>query len=111
MKSIVQYINERGAAPTLIEREMKVWKQRIEDDFGKELKHLQWLIMDENLYKTEKKSDIVYEFTPFDDYVNAYAMSGNRQFCYNKIRNICVEYDFTDNKKVNDVLEKLKSLI
>jgi len=108
MKDIISKINE---SKTSLEEEMKEWEERFKQPFGQALKELQYIINDEGLYAPSKTEYGFYVFTPFDNYVTAYALDGNKEFTYNQINNICNEYDFTASNKVKKVLRKLKKII
>ena len=108
MKQITNYINESSKS---IEDEMKEWEERFNQPFGQTLKELQCAIMDEGLYRTEKNEYGFNIFTPFDDYITVYALDGNKKFTYNKIKAICDDWEFSEHKKINDILKKLESLI
>lgn len=108
MKHLNQYINE--GKPTL-EEEMKEWEERFKSPFGQCLKELQWLINDKGLYKAEKNEYGFYVFTPFDNYVTAYALDGNKKFTFEKVKAICDDYDFSEHNEVKKVLDKLENLV
>ena len=108
MKHLNQFINE--SSNKSIEDEMKEWEERFKQPFGQALKALQWTINDEGLYNPEKTEYGFYTFTPFDQYVTAYALDGNKEFTFNKIKVICDDWDFTTNSNVKKALEKLEKL-
>ena len=106
MKDINKFINESS-----IEDEMKLWDKRFKEPFGQTLKELQWKINDLGLYASEKNEYGFLVFTPFDNYVTAYALDGNKKFTYNKVKDICDDYEFTANSSINKILNKLEKLI
>jgi hypothetical protein len=108
MKNFKQYINESSKS---IEDEMKEWEERFKEPFGQSLKALQWTVNDEGLYKAEKTEYGFYTFTPFDNYVTAYALDGNKKYTYEHIKAICDDWDFTTNSKVNKALKELEKLV
>lgn len=107
MKTLNQFINE--GKPT-IEEEMKEWEERYKSPFGQALKELQWLINDLGLYKAEKNEYGYYTFTPFDNYVTAFALDGNKKYTFNHVKAICDDWDWSEDKKVKKVLNKLEKL-
>lgn len=108
MKNLVDKINESKSS---IEQEMELWKKRFNEPFGKALKELQWTINELGLYASEKNEYGFYTFTPFDNYVTAYALDGNKEYTFNHIKSICDEWDFTTSAKVKAILNKLRKLI
>lgn len=107
MKNLTCYINEEKSS---LEQEMKEWEERYRAPFGKTIKELQWLINDLGLYAPEKTEYGFYTFTPFDNYVTAYALDGNKKYTYEHIKSICDNWDFTTEPKVKKILQKLEKL-
>lgn len=108
MKSLQQFITE--GKPTL-EEEMKEWEERFRSPFGQALKELQWTINDKGLYAPEKNEYGFYVFTPFDNYVTAYALDGNKEYTFKKVKQICYDYDFSEHEEVEIILNKLEKLV
>lgn len=93
-----------------LEQEMKKWEERYKSPFGQALKELQWLINDLGLYAAQKNENGLYTFTPFDNYVTAYSLDGNKERTFNKVKEICDDWDFSQYNKVKKVLNKLEKL-
>ena len=107
MKDLKEKIIESKSS---LEEEMELWEKRFKEPYGQALKELQWLINDLGLYTAEKNEYGFYTFTPFDNYVTAYALDGNKKYTYNKVKAICDDYDYTQYKEVNKCLKKLEKL-
>ena len=118
MENINIYISEKLSISkdvekqkTSIELEMEEWEKRMETPFGKCLKELQSIIVDLKLYPLEKNEYGLYTFTPFDNYVTAFALDNNPEYTYKHIKDICDNYDYSQYKKVEKCLKKLEKLI
>ena len=108
MKSLQKFINE---GKVTLEEEMKEWEERFKAPFGQALKELQWTINDKGLYVPEKNEYGFYVFTPFDNYVTAYALDGNKEYTYKKVKSICDDYEFSEHNEIKKVLQKLEKLV
>lgn len=107
MKDIVTKLYESKS----LEDEMKEWEDRLKEPFGQALKELQWTINDKGLYKAEKNEYGYYEFTPFDKYVTAYTLDGNKKYTYNQVKSVCDDWDWSQLSSINKILKKLEKLI
>lgn len=97
---------------TDLDREMEEWDQRMKEPFGQALKELQCIIMDSGLYPTSKNEFGLNVYTPFDNYITAYALDGNKEYTYKKIKEICDNMDWsTTHTKTKKQLRKIESLI
>lgn len=108
MKDLKEKIIESKSS---IEEEMELWEKRFKEPFGQALKELQWLINDLGLYAAEKTEFGYYTFTPFDNYVTAYALDGNKKYTYNKVKSIWDEWEFSAHSKVKKLLKKIEKLV
>ena len=107
MKGIKEKIMESKSS---IDEEIEQWEQRLKEPFGQALKELQFIINDSGLYAATKNEYGFYVFTPFDHYVTAYALDGNKQYTYKHVKAICDDYDFVVDNKVRKILNKLEKL-
>ena len=107
MKDLKEKIIESKSS---IEQEMELWEKRFKEPYGQALKELQWLINDLELYAAEKNEYGFYTFTPFDNYVTAYALDGNKKYTYNKVKAICDDWEFSSHPKIKKVLKKIEKL-
>lgn len=111
MKNITDIITEtQSINEDNIDAEMKKWEERFKSPFGKALKELQWTINDEGLYDAEKNEYGFYTFTPFDNYVTAFALDGNKKYTYKKVKAICDDWDWSDFSRIKKILKKLEKL-
>lgn len=118
MKQIDNYIIEKlhidkdKKFPSKLDLEMEEWDQRMKEPFGKALKDLQKIFVDQGLYATEKDEYGLDVYTPFDNYITAYALDGNKEYTYNHIKAICDDWEYTYNHPdVKKQLAKIKRLI
>lgn len=118
MKKINNYIIEKlkldkkSEYRTKLDDEMDEWERRMQTPFGKCLKELQKEVIDLGLYVTEKDELGLYTYTPFDHYITAFALDNNPEYTYKRIKEICDNWDYTENhESIKKLLNKLKSLI
>ena len=119
MKNVAEYIIEKlhldkdiDVAPrTSLDDEMEVWDERMRSPFGKCLKELQCAVMELNTYATTKDEFGLSHYTPFDNYVSAYALDGNNSYTYKKIKSICDDYDYSQLSSIKKILKKLQKLV
>ncbi|MBQ3415224.1 MAG: hypothetical protein IJH39_07760 [Clostridia bacterium] len=119
MKNVAEYIIEKlhldkdiDVAPrTSLDDEMEVWDERMRSPFGKCLKELQCAVMELNTYATTKDEFGLSHYTPFDNYVSAYALDGNNKYTYEKIKSICDNYDYSQLSSIKKILKKLQKLV
>ena len=107
MKNLNDFINEDK---TSLEKEMEEWEERMKSPYGQALKELQCEVIDAGLYATSKNEYGLNIYTPFDNYVTAYALDGNKQYTYKKIKAICDDYEYTEYPKIIKALNKLEKL-
>ncbi len=115
MKKLNSYIQEKFEITkdtkefSQLDKEMQEWEERFKKPFGKTLKELQKVVADKGNYKSEDEYGICI-FTPFDNYVTAYALDGNKDYTYKHVREICDEYDLSQYEDVQNILDKLCQL-
>jgi len=94
-----------------LDKEMKEWDKRMQSPFGQTLKELQCAVINLGLYPMSKNEYGLTIYSPFDNYVTAYALDGNNSYTYKKIKEICDNYDYSHHTKIKKLLEKLEKLV
>ena len=117
MKQLNTYIVEKlkidknSEYESELDKEMKEWNKRMQSPFGQTLKELQCAVIDLGLYPMSTDEYGLTIYSPFDNYVTAYALDGNNSYTYKKIEEICDDYEYSNYTKIKKLLKKLESLI
>ena len=107
MKDIILKINEAKESKSY-ENAMKEWNSNLQSPFGLALKEFVHLIY-EHGYSDTKKND--YYFTPFDNYIIAYALDGDKKYAFKNIKAICDEHSWSQIAGVKKMLQNLKNYL
>jgi ABC-type glycerol-3-phosphate transport system substrate-binding protein len=90
-----------------LDEEMKLWKERANDEFGKVLKKIKKATKD-YLYSWEECG---IEYNVLSEYITGYALYGNRMFAAKHIYNILENYDILGNhRNVKKLVNKMMDL-
>ena len=117
MKQIDSYIQEKlyvdkNYKASDLDYEIELWDKRMKEPFGKALTDLQNMVIDGGLYATEKDEYGIDVRTPFDHELAIYALDGNKELTYKRIKATCDDWEYTDNhENIRKQLQKIKRLI
>jgi len=91
-----------------LDKEMKLWKERANDDFGTILKKINEATKD-LLYSWEEMG---IEMNPLSEYITGYSLDGNRKWTAIHIKAILENYDILGNHtNIKRMVNKLFTLI
>lgn len=90
-----------------LDKEMKLWETRANDEFGKILKKIQKATKD-YLYSWEEMG---IEYNPLSEYITAYSLDGDRRWTATHIKAVLEDYDIIPNyKNVQKLINELFKL-
>ena len=93
---------------TNIDMEMKLWEDRLNDNFGKILQKIKKLTND-IFYHEEDEFGI--SSTPISHEISIYCLDGNKKVTANRVESILENYDILENySNIKKLVNKLKSL-
>ena len=93
-----------------IEEEMKIWKERSNDDLGSLLKSV--IKLTNEYFSSDIDEDGIPVKNPIQYYSTLYTVSGNRKYVLNTIREILYDYDILgNNKEVDSLIKQLNKII
>ena len=93
-----------------LDKEMKLWEERANDEFGKVLKKIKKATKD-YLYSWEECG---IEYNVLSDFITSYSLDGNRKYTAKAIYNILYNYDILGNhrnvKRLVNEMNKLTNI-
>ncbi len=117
MKNLVEILNEsvlNENAEDKIDAMIEEWEKRMKTPFGKALKKLQKTVRELGIYAGREYTEDgigLMEYTPFDNYITAFALDNNKEYTYKVIKSICDDWDWTENyDEIKKQLQKLEKL-